>query len=94
MFDGTLARATGKVSPFGAFMDSVFDQAGRGLVYLGCIAGAGDADVGDGRRSWPPRAMGAPFMVSYTRAKSEGLGFSSGHRAWPRSASCPARSAS
>ena len=27
MFDGTLARATGKASPFGAFMDSMFDQA-------------------------------------------------------------------
>ena len=29
MFDGTLARATGKVSNFGAFMDSTFDKLRR-----------------------------------------------------------------
>jgi phosphatidylglycerophosphate synthase len=28
MFDGTLARATGQVSPLGAFMDSGFDRWG------------------------------------------------------------------
>src|SRR4249919_801645 len=40
MFDGTLARATGKVSPFGAFMDSVFDRWGEAIVYLGIAYGA------------------------------------------------------
>ena len=40
MFDGTLARATGKVSRLGAFMDSVFDRAGEAIVYIGIIAGA------------------------------------------------------
>ena len=30
------------------------------------------------RRSWRRPRMGAAFMVSYTRAKSEGLGFSAG----------------
>ncbi len=39
MFDGTLARATGRVSRFGAFMDSVFDRWGEALVYVGLIAG-------------------------------------------------------
>ena len=39
MFDGTLARATGKVSPLGAFMDSVFDRWGEAVVYVGVIAG-------------------------------------------------------
>src|SRR5258707_11777533 len=39
MFDGTLARATGKVSPLGAFMDSVFDRLGEGIVYLGIVIG-------------------------------------------------------
>src|SRR6478735_7638355 len=40
MFDGTLARATGKVSKFGAFMDSVFDRWGEAVVYLGIAWGA------------------------------------------------------
>lgn len=77
MFDGTLARATGKVSNLGAFMDSVFDRAGEAIVYIGLIAGlqaTGWADV----PVVAAAAMGAAFMVSYTRAKSEGLGFSSG----------------
>jgi CDP-diacylglycerol--glycerol-3-phosphate 3-phosphatidyltransferase len=39
MLDGTLARATGRVSRFGAFMDSVFDRWGEALVYVGLVAG-------------------------------------------------------
>jgi CDP-diacylglycerol---glycerol-3-phosphate 3-phosphatidyltransferase len=77
MFDGTLARATGKVSKLGAFMDSVFDRAGESIVYLGIVVGAMD-----GRFAilaiLAAAAMGAAFMVSYARAKSEGLGFTSG----------------
>jgi CDP-diacylglycerol--glycerol-3-phosphate 3-phosphatidyltransferase len=77
MFDGTLARATGKVSRLGAFMDSVFDRWGEALVYVGLIAGL-DA----GGFAWAPllagAAMASAFLVSYARAKSEGLGFTAG----------------
>ena len=77
MFDGTLARATGKVSRLGAFMDSVFDRWGEAIVYLGIVAGG---VVGDHERVpiLGAAAMGAAFMVSYARAKSEGLGFTPG----------------
>ena len=77
MFDGTLARATGKTSRLGAFLDSVFDRWGEAIVYLGIVAGA----VLAGHHRVPilgAAAMGAAFMVSYTRAKSEGLGFTPG----------------
>ena len=77
MFDGTLARATGKVSPFGAFMDSVFDRWGEAIVYLGIAWGAVLAGE-DIVAVLATAALGAAFMVSYTRAKSEGLGFSPG----------------
>jgi CDP-diacylglycerol--glycerol-3-phosphate 3-phosphatidyltransferase len=77
MFDGTLARATGKVSKFGAFMDSVFDRWGEAVVYLGIAWGAVLADE-DTVAILATAALGAAFMVSYTRAKSEGLGFSPG----------------
>lgn len=77
MFDGTLARATGQVSRLGAFMDSVFDKAGEIVVYLGLIAGLQAFGVADGPLL-AAAAMGAGVMVSYTRAKSEGLGFTSG----------------
>ena len=77
MFDGTLARATGAVSPLGAFMDSVFDRWGEAVVYLGIVVGA-EAGRVSGVTILAAAAMGAAFMVSYTRAKSEGLGFTTG----------------
>ena len=77
MFDGTLARATGKVSPLGAFMDSVFDRWGEAIVYLG-IAWGGVLAGSDLVAILTSAALGAAFMVSYTRAKSEGLGFTAG----------------
>jgi CDP-diacylglycerol--glycerol-3-phosphate 3-phosphatidyltransferase len=89
LFDGTLARATATVSQFGAFLDSVFDRAGEVIVYLGIVWGAVLASP-SGSEPHPvgsdivvilaAAAMGAAFMVSYTRAKSEGLGFSAGTR--------------
>lgn len=74
MFDGTLARATGKVSKLGAFMDSVFDRWGEAIVYVGIITGCAFAGFREGA-ILAAMAMGSAFMVSYTRAKSEGLGF-------------------
>jgi CDP-diacylglycerol--glycerol-3-phosphate 3-phosphatidyltransferase len=77
MFDGAVARATGQVSKVGAFMDSTFDRWGEGVVYVGIIIGATRADFD--LAAWlAAAALVSAFMVSYTRAKSESLGFSSG----------------
>jgi CDP-diacylglycerol--glycerol-3-phosphate 3-phosphatidyltransferase len=74
LFDGALARATGKVSKLGAFMDSTFDRWGEGVVYLGILWGT--LDLGLIRPViLTGAAMVSAFMVSYTRAKSESLGF-------------------
>jgi CDP-diacylglycerol--glycerol-3-phosphate 3-phosphatidyltransferase len=77
LFDGALARAQGKASRLGAFLDSVFDRWGEGVIYLGIVWGTLDLGL------WRPvvlaaAAMAAAFMVSYTRAKSESLGFTPG----------------
>jgi len=77
MFDGTLARATGRVSKLGAFMDSVFDRWGEALVYVGLVAGLAAAGWDYGP-FFAAAAMASAFLVSYARAKSEGLGFSAG----------------
>ncbi len=77
MFDGALARATGKSSRFGAFMDSTFDRAGEAVVYVGLVVGFIGINELNGT-ILAATAMAAAFMVSYTRAKSESLGFSSG----------------
>jgi CDP-diacylglycerol---glycerol-3-phosphate 3-phosphatidyltransferase len=77
LFDGTLARATDRATKFGAFLDSTFDRAGEAIVYSGIAIGslAGGLPLG---AVLAATAMGASFMVSYTRAKAEGLGFASG----------------
>jgi phosphatidylglycerophosphate synthase len=77
LFDGALARATGKASKLGAFMDSVFDRAGEGVVYVGIVAGCLAAGF-DAGAVLGAAAMAAAFMVSYVRAKSESLGFTPG----------------
>ncbi|MES1239914.1 MAG: CDP-alcohol phosphatidyltransferase family protein, partial [Chloroflexota bacterium] len=77
LFDGTLARATGKVSRFGAFLDSTLDRAGESIVYVGIAAGSLAVGFAPGA-VLAATAMGAAFMVSYTRAKSESLGFTPG----------------
>ncbi|HEX5828404.1 MAG TPA: CDP-alcohol phosphatidyltransferase family protein [Candidatus Limnocylindrales bacterium] len=77
LFDGALARATNTVSSAGAFMDSVFDRWGEGVVYVGLAWGAVNAgwDLG---AVLVAAAMTGAFMVSYTRAKAESLGFAPG----------------
>ncbi len=77
LLDGALARATGRLSRLGAFMDSVFDRAGEAVVYIGIAAGLLASGLPD--MAWlAVAAMAAAFMVSYTRARAEGLGFASG----------------
>ena len=77
LFDGTLARATGQASKLGAFFDSTFDRAGEAIVYLGVMAGCLAAGFTAGA-ILAGSAMAAAFMVSYTRAKAESLGFATG----------------
>jgi phosphatidylglycerophosphate synthase len=77
LFDGALARATGKTSPLGAFMDSVFDRWGEGVVYIGIAWGCVVAGFGIGA-VLATAALSSAFMVSYARAKSESEGFTPG----------------
>ncbi len=77
LFDGALARATGRATALGAFLDSTFDRAGEALVYIGLVGGFLALDF------WPgaivaTTAMASAFLVSYARAKAESLGFAPG----------------
>jgi phosphatidylglycerophosphate synthase len=74
LFDGALARATGKASKFGAFLDSTLDRTGENLVLVGVAVGC----AASGFASWGVLLAGlaATFasVVTYTRAKAESLG--------------------
>lgn len=73
ILDGSLARVSGQVSPFGAFLDSVLDRYSDMLV----LAGIAFLFVRVGRPSDGVAAMAAligTVMVSYTRARAEALG--------------------
>jgi len=76
LFDGSVARLSGKASRFGAFLDSNLDRLGEGLV----LGGIGVAMASDGRTYAVAMiflALTGAFLVSYTRARAEGLGIDS-----------------
>jgi len=74
MFDGTLARATGRASKFGAFLDSTLDRTGENLVLAGVVAGclAGGAFPLGGVLA--ALALALASVVTYTRARAESVG--------------------
>ncbi len=73
MLDGALARITGKVSRFGAFLDSTLDRYEEALLYLGI--GVWLFSRGDGLLLLAGYlAIIGSLLVSYTRARAESLG--------------------
>ncbi len=70
VIDGRVARRTGTETPRGAFLDSVIDRYADSFAYLGLASFF--------RASWALwavlLALLGSLMVSYTRARAEGLG--------------------
>ena len=73
ILDGALARAGGKTTPFGAFLDSTTDRVGEGAM-LGAIALIFHRHDHPVALALAFAAVSGSFLVSYTRAKAEGLG--------------------
>src|SRR3954447_18654587 len=73
ILDGALARAGGKATVFGAFLDSTLDRVGEAFM-LGAIAVALARDGSETALLFTFAAMAASFLVSYTRSKAETLG--------------------
>ena len=77
IFDGQVARVGGTASKFGAFYDSTLDRISEIVVFLGLLS-----LYNSYAREWADVwmvyvifvAMGGSIMVSYTRARAEGLG--------------------
>ena len=71
--DGRYARASGKGTPFGAFLDSTLDRVEEGIV-LTAVAANFSAAGDDLAVAAVVVAVLASLMVSYTRARAEALG--------------------
>ena len=76
MLDGNVARLTGNVTKFGSFLDSSLDRLSDMVVFLGIMI----FYAGNSRQhsllnvTLAGVGMMASVMVSYTTARSEGLG--------------------
>ena len=70
---GALARAGGKTTPFGSFLDSTTDRVGEGAM-LGAIALIFARHGNEVALGATIAAIAGSFLVSYTRAKAEALG--------------------
>jgi len=74
MLDGALARLTDSITRFGGMLDSTVDRLSEAALFLGLIiffANRGDTlEV-----ALIFAAVVGSMMVSYTRAKAEGMGF-------------------
>ncbi len=72
ILDGRIARKIGKASKRGAFFDSMLDRYGEILIFLGLAAHFRDSIL----FVIILLALAGSLMVSYTRARAEGLGVS------------------
>lgn len=66
--DGAVARATGRVTSRGGFIDSTLDRLGEVAVYVGIAYGGLVSPL------WATLALGLSLLVSYVRARGESLG--------------------
>lgn len=74
ILDGALARAGGKSTPFGAFVDSTTDRVGEAFM-LGAIGLVFAREGNETALGFTFAALaGGTFLVSYTRARAEALG--------------------
>lgn len=72
--DGALARATGQTSVFGAFLDSLCDRYAEAAVFLG-VAWWYQARADALGVVLAYVALVGSLLVSYARARAEGVGF-------------------
>jgi CDP-diacylglycerol---glycerol-3-phosphate 3-phosphatidyltransferase len=77
IFDGRVARGTGRQSVFGSFYDSTLDRISEILVFVGILGYFLSDAVPVPNHAMVyavALAMGGSLMVSYTRARAEALG--------------------
>ena len=80
LMDGALARLTGRVTKFGAILDSLMDRLAEAALFLALVIYALRADLGEGRLLFLMVVIVVALItsqtVSYLRARGEALGIS------------------
>jgi CDP-diacylglycerol--glycerol-3-phosphate 3-phosphatidyltransferase len=75
ILDGAVARVTGKVYRYGAFLDSTTDRYAEGFTYMGLLW----YFIFNGHHTVEPMlviaALTGSLLVSYVRARAQSLGF-------------------
>ena len=71
--DGAVARAAGTAGRYGAFLDSVLDRYSEAVVFVGLLVWFARVDDLPALAATALALVGS-FMVSYCRARAEGLG--------------------
>lgn len=83
--DGALARAQGGGTAFGSFLDSTLDRVSEAILYIGI---AGWFLFAWEEPAWPVlltlAALAGSFLVSYSRARAEGIGLTASVGLAPR----------
>ena len=83
--DGALARAQGGGTAFGSFLDSTLDRVSEAILYIGI---AGWFLFAWSEPQWPVLltlvALAGSFLVSYSRARAEGIGLTASVGLAPR----------
>lgn len=77
VFDGQVARRSGRVTKFGTFYDSTLDRISEIVMYLGILSLYNDYRLELGHVGMiyaVMLAMAGSLMISYTRARAEALG--------------------
>jgi CDP-diacylglycerol--glycerol-3-phosphate 3-phosphatidyltransferase len=72
--DGALARATGRSTKFGAFLDSTLDRFSDAALFLGLLAYYASQGSHYTEIVLIGAALTGSLATSYTRARAEGLG--------------------
>ncbi len=77
LVDGSLARRTGKITPFGGFLDSTLDRMSEGVIFAAIayrLAQDPDSAMRSVNVALVVLALLGSVTVSYTRARAESLG--------------------
>jgi CDP-diacylglycerol--glycerol-3-phosphate 3-phosphatidyltransferase/CDP-diacylglycerol--inositol 3-phosphatidyltransferase len=75
LLDGTMARLSGRTSPWGAFLDSTLDRMGDSAIFGGLVLYYAQVVESEVLSALALYTLVTGWLTSYTRARAESLGY-------------------